>query len=207
MCSETTSFKRKCGKKTGNTHTPKAVTYHEQSHYCKFMIGHSLGRMGHYCRFTIGHSLGRMGHYCRFTIGHSLGHEQSHYCRFTIGHSLGRMGRHRRRTLHLGHRADALRKVGVGIGISHPILGHPRSDLRVTVETIRVHFLPPPPTFQTTLSVWATFQTFPTFLTFYGTRMEEHTCEAKLPHTNGNVGREYETSGDKVGQSWGTKIT
>ena len=26
-------------------HTPKAVTYHEQSHYCGFMIGHSLGRM------------------------------------------------------------------------------------------------------------------------------------------------------------------
>ena len=26
-------------------HTPKAVTYHEQSHYCRFMIGHSLGRM------------------------------------------------------------------------------------------------------------------------------------------------------------------
>ena len=27
------------------THTPKAVTYHKQSHYCRFMIGHSLGRM------------------------------------------------------------------------------------------------------------------------------------------------------------------
>ena len=26
-------------------HTPKAVTYHEQSHCCRFMIGHSLGRM------------------------------------------------------------------------------------------------------------------------------------------------------------------
>ena len=26
-------------------HTPKAVAYHEQSHYCRFMIGHSLGRM------------------------------------------------------------------------------------------------------------------------------------------------------------------
>ena len=26
-------------------HTPKAVTYHEQPHYCRFMIGHSLGRM------------------------------------------------------------------------------------------------------------------------------------------------------------------
>ena len=25
--------------------TPKAVTYHEQPHYCRFMIGHSLGRM------------------------------------------------------------------------------------------------------------------------------------------------------------------
>ena len=24
-------------------HTPKAVAYHEQSHYCRFMIGHSLG--------------------------------------------------------------------------------------------------------------------------------------------------------------------
>ena len=24
-------------------HTPKAVTYHEQPHYCRFMIGHSLG--------------------------------------------------------------------------------------------------------------------------------------------------------------------
>ena len=27
-------------------HTPKAVTYHEQSQHCRFMIGHSLGRMG-----------------------------------------------------------------------------------------------------------------------------------------------------------------
>ena len=26
-------------------HTPKAVTYHEQPQYCRFMIGHSLGRM------------------------------------------------------------------------------------------------------------------------------------------------------------------
>ena len=26
-------------------HTPTAVTYHEQSQYCRFMIGHSLGRM------------------------------------------------------------------------------------------------------------------------------------------------------------------
>ena len=26
-------------------HTPKAVTYHEQPHYCRFMIGHSLGRI------------------------------------------------------------------------------------------------------------------------------------------------------------------
>ena len=26
-------------------HTPKAVAYHEQPHYCRFMIGHSLGRM------------------------------------------------------------------------------------------------------------------------------------------------------------------
>ena len=26
-------------------HTPKAVTYHEQPHYCRFMIGHSLGRV------------------------------------------------------------------------------------------------------------------------------------------------------------------
>ena len=26
-------------------HTPKAVTYHEQPHCCRFMIGHSLGRM------------------------------------------------------------------------------------------------------------------------------------------------------------------
>ena len=26
-------------------HNPKAVTYHEQPHYCRFMIGHSLGRV------------------------------------------------------------------------------------------------------------------------------------------------------------------
>ena len=30
-------------------HTPKAVTYHEQSQYCRFMIGHSLGRMESRC--------------------------------------------------------------------------------------------------------------------------------------------------------------
>ena len=31
-------------------HTPKAVPYHEQPHYCRFMIGHSLGRMESSCR-------------------------------------------------------------------------------------------------------------------------------------------------------------
>ena len=30
---------------------PKAVAYHKRSHSCRFMIGHSLGRMG-------GHGLG-----------------------------------------------------------------------------------------------------------------------------------------------------
>ena len=67
-------------------HTPKAVAYHE-SHYCRCMIGHSLGRMDHNCRFMIGHRLGRMDHYCRFMIDHSLG-RMNHYCRFMIGHSL-----------------------------------------------------------------------------------------------------------------------
>ena len=28
------------------TYTPKAVTYHEQPHYCRLMIGHSLGAYG-----------------------------------------------------------------------------------------------------------------------------------------------------------------
>ena len=30
-------------------HTPKAATYHEQSHYCRCMIGHSLGRIKSRC--------------------------------------------------------------------------------------------------------------------------------------------------------------
>ena len=30
-------------------HTPKTVPYHEQSHYCRFMIGHSLGCMDISC--------------------------------------------------------------------------------------------------------------------------------------------------------------
>ena len=34
-----------------------------------------------------------------------------------------------------------------------------------------------------TLSMWATFPIF------YGICMEEHTCEARLPHTSGNVVR------------------
>ena len=47
-------------------HTLKAVTYHEQSHYCRFMLGHSLcphhtpKAQSHCCRFMIGHSLGRI---------------------------------------------------------------------------------------------------------------------------------------------------
>ena len=57
-------------------HTPKAVTYHGEPHYCRFMIGHGLGRMDHYCRFMIGHGLGRMDHYCRFMIGHGLGRDR-----------------------------------------------------------------------------------------------------------------------------------
>ena len=53
-------------------HTPKAVTYHEQSRYCRFMIGHSLGRMGTkaMCLFMIGHSLGRMGVSCFRRLRH-----------------------------------------------------------------------------------------------------------------------------------------
>ena len=34
-------------------HTPKAVTYHEQSHYCRFMIGHSLGRIECRCSAVV----------------------------------------------------------------------------------------------------------------------------------------------------------
>ena len=43
--------------------TPKAVTYHEQPHYCRFIIGHSLSYHAlsyhRYCRFMIGRSLRR----------------------------------------------------------------------------------------------------------------------------------------------------
>ena len=39
------------GAKT-HLHTPKAMTYREQSHYCRFMIGHSLGRMDIPCFLT-----------------------------------------------------------------------------------------------------------------------------------------------------------
>ena len=43
--------------------------YHEQSHYCRFMIRHCLGRMDPYCRHMIGHSLGRMDiFYCSTTF-------------------------------------------------------------------------------------------------------------------------------------------
>ena len=31
-----------CGTVPLSPHTPKAVTYHAQSHYCRFMIGHTL---------------------------------------------------------------------------------------------------------------------------------------------------------------------
>ena len=40
-------------------YTPKAVTYHEQSHNCRFVMGHSLGRMGipislpHFCLYEV----------------------------------------------------------------------------------------------------------------------------------------------------------
>ena len=34
-----------CGTAPSSPHTPNTVTYHEQSRYCRFMIGHSLGRM------------------------------------------------------------------------------------------------------------------------------------------------------------------
>ena len=40
----------------------------------------------------------------------------------------------------------------------------------------------------TASSVWATFSTF------YGICMEEHTCEARLPHINGKVVRKGEIS-------------
>ena len=31
---------QRCWDSKRHLHTPKAVTYHEQSHYCRFMIGH-----------------------------------------------------------------------------------------------------------------------------------------------------------------------
>ena len=77
-------------------HTPKAVTYHEQSQYCRFMIGHSI-----FPHSSKGVTYHEESYYCRFMIGHSLCphsskavtyHAQSYYCRFMIGHSLGRMG-------------------------------------------------------------------------------------------------------------------
>ena len=51
------------GRKAEGGHTPKAVTYHEQPHHCRFMIGHSLGRMeSSILSIMIGHSLGRMAY-------------------------------------------------------------------------------------------------------------------------------------------------
>ena len=35
-------------------HTPKAVTYHEQPDYCRFMIGHSLVRTESRIKITVG---------------------------------------------------------------------------------------------------------------------------------------------------------
>ena len=40
----TSPYAQGAGTKT-RLHTPKAVTYYEQPYYCRFMIGHSLGRM------------------------------------------------------------------------------------------------------------------------------------------------------------------
>ena len=34
-----------CGGNCIDLHAPKAVAYHEQSQYCRYMVGHSLGRM------------------------------------------------------------------------------------------------------------------------------------------------------------------
>ena len=42
-------------------HTPKAVTYHEQPHYCRFMIGHSLVRMESRIKKFTPHSVCRHG--------------------------------------------------------------------------------------------------------------------------------------------------
>ena len=44
------------GSKT-RLHTPKAVTYHEQSHYCRIMIGHSLGRVESRCCAMLCHNV------------------------------------------------------------------------------------------------------------------------------------------------------
>ena len=44
MCFDIGSRHLGAGAKT-RLHTPKAVAYHEQPHYCRFRIGHSFGRM------------------------------------------------------------------------------------------------------------------------------------------------------------------
>ena len=91
-------------------HTPKGVAYHEQSHYCRFTIGHSLARMESRCyAISILHSV------CPAGPGH---HD---YISLSI----------------------------------------------MSVET-------------------GSCATFPIC---HGICMEEHTCEARLPHINGNVVR------------------
>ena len=66
------------------THTPKAVTYHEQPDYCRFMIGHSLGRME---TTSLKENVGGRKVHTPKAVTY---HEQPDYCRF-IGHSLGRV--------------------------------------------------------------------------------------------------------------------
>ena len=54
----------------GNIHAPKAVTYHEQSHYCRFITPKAVTyhEQSHCCRFIIGHNRGRMGGQWRSTF-------------------------------------------------------------------------------------------------------------------------------------------
>ena len=69
---------------------------------------------------------------------------------------------------------------------------HARARTRIVVEQRHTRVVCLLPIVHTTPPAWATFSMF------YGTCMEEQTCEAKLPHMNGN--EEYN------GESRGTKL-
>ena len=172
-------------------HTPKAVTYHEQSQYCRFTIGHSLGRMESRCRaILILYNVCWSVRFDRWLLGELCASwatcpmcyvicMEEHTCEAILPHINGNVARNGE---NWGHRGCTrmlrwlLGELCASMGTHWWRAEYPAKTIlrRGRTEHGRFGMFPPtlselsqrpgPIVFHTTPSVWATFQYFTVYV-------------------------------------------